>query len=198
MTLDHLVIAAPSLEVGANWLLERTGVQAQTGGKHTLMGTHNLLVRLGTDTYLEIIAIDPDAPKPPRARWFNLDQPILEPHLIHWVARCDNLENIPNLEIHGRITPITRGAYSWKITIPEDGHLPDGGVTPTLIEWQSQNPSSSLEPCGLHLITLEVFHPEPSRIQTHLQTLGLELPVQHALKPQIRAIFETPKGNVVL
>jgi Glyoxalase-like domain len=196
MTLDHLVIAAPNLEIGAHWLLERTGVQAQTGGKHTLMGTHNLLARLGTDTYLEIIATDPNAPKPPRARWFNLDQPILEPRLIHWVARTNNLENTPNLEQHGIITPITRGVYQWKITIPEDGHLPEHGIIPTLIEWQSQNPSSSLEPNGLTLIKLEAFHPEPNRIQTHLQTLNLEMPVQYASTPRLEATLETPKGVI--
>ncbi|MEY4530670.1 MAG: hypothetical protein RLZZ156_1391 [Deinococcota bacterium] len=196
MTLDHLVIAAPSLEIGAAWFEHQTGVKAQAGGKHPLMGTHNLLAKLGADTYLEIISIDPEAPAPSRARWFELDQPILEPRLIHWVARCDNLEQIKNLD--GIVTPVTRGAYSWKITIPEDGHLPSGGVFPTLIQWHSPNPSSSLENNGLELRRLELFHPNPESIQAKLQALNLELPVQFAQSPRLKATLQTPLGIACL
>ena len=196
MTLDHLVIAAPSLEIGAVWFEERTGVKAQTGGKHALMGTHNLLAKLGADTYLEIISIDPEAPAPSRARWFELDQPILEPRLIHWVARCDNLKQLKNLD--GIVTPVNRGAYSWKITIPEDGHLPSGGVFPTLIQWHSPNPSSNLENNGLELLTLTGYHPEPELIQAKLQALNLELPVQFSQSPRLKATLETPRGIIVL
>lgn len=196
MTLDHLVIAAPSLEIGAAWFEEHTGVQAQSGGKHTLMGTHNLLARLGKDTYLEIISVDPEAPKPTRARWFNLDQPVLEPRLIHWVARCENLERMENLD--GIITSVTRGAYSWQITIPEDGHLPGGGLIPTLIQWHSPNPSGQLVHCGLELLSLMGHHPNPELIQTKLQALDLELPLQWAEKPRLKATLKTPRGIVHL
>ena len=196
MTLDHLVVAAPSLEIGAAWFEERTGVTAQVGGKHTLMGTHNLLAKLGSDTYLEIIAIDPDAPAPPRARWFELDKPILEPRLIHWVARCQNLEQQENLD--GTITAITRGVYSWKITIPDDGHLPSGGLVPTLIQWHSPNPSGSLEESGLELRTLELYHPNPEFIQSKLQALNLELLVRKAEVAHLKASLKTPLGIVYL
>ncbi len=198
MTLDHFVIAAPNLEIGAAWLEKRTGVKAQTGGKHALMGTHNLLARLGADTYLEIISIDPDAPKPNRPRWFELDQPIAEPQLIHWVVRCQHLEQQPNVAQHGTITPVTRGAYSWKITIPEDGHLPENGILPTLIEWQSQNPSANLEPRGLELVALELYHPDAERINQQFDALGLEPKVQSAALPSLRVCLQTPKGSVWL
>jgi hypothetical protein len=46
------------------------------------MGTHNLLVNLASAAfpraYLEILAIDPDAPAPRRIRWFDLDQPAMQ------------------------------------------------------------------------------------------------------------------------
>lgn len=38
------------------------------------MGTHNLMLRLGDSSYLEIIAINPAAPAPGRPRWFALDR----------------------------------------------------------------------------------------------------------------------------
>ncbi len=196
MTLDHLVIAAPSLEIGAVWFEERTGVKAQAGGKHTMMGTHNLLAKLGSDTYLEIIAIDLDAPAPSRARWFELDKPILEPRLIHWVVRCQNLNEMKDLD--GTITAITRGTYSWQITIPEDGHLPQGGLVPTLIQWHSPNPSSSLEDCGLELLTLTGYHPNPELVKAKLQALNLELDVQKAEVPHLKATLKTPLGVVIL
>ncbi len=198
MQLDHLVIAAPSLEIGAAWFEAKTGVLPQLGGKHTLMGTHNLLVKLGADTYLEIISLDPEAAPPARARWFGLDAPILEPRLIHWVVRCSNLEAVTMLEPLGQITPITRGDFSWRITIPQDGSLPLGGVIPTLIEWQSANPSSMLEERGLVLQKLELWHPQPARVQAHLQVLPLECVVLFAPLPKLIATLETPRGLVIL
>jgi hypothetical protein len=160
------------------------------------MGTHNLLAKLGSDTYLEMISIDPEAPAPPRARWFELDQPILEPRLIHWVARCNNLEQLENLD--GVVTSVTRGAYSWQITIPDDGHLPSGGIVPTLIEWHSPNPSGSLENNGLELLLLELYHPQPESIQAKLQALNLDLTVQFAQTPCLKATLQTPLGVIVL
>jgi hypothetical protein len=196
MKLDHLVIAVPTLEMGAAWFLEQTGVVPVTGGKHTLMGTHNLLVKLTGETYLELITIDPDAPTPPRARWFGLDMPPLTPKLIHWVAQCNNLETVTLPEL-GVVTPITRGDYAWKITIPNDGKLILGGLLPTLIEWQSQHPTQHLPDSGLRLLRLEGAHPNPTQVQTKLHALGLELPVQVGERAGLQAVLETPKGIVI-
>jgi Glyoxalase-like domain len=194
MKLDHLVIAVPTLEMGAAWFFEQTGVTPVSGGKHALMGTHNLLVKLEGETYLELIAIDPEAPTPARARWFGLDTPPLAPRLIHWVARCENLETVQMPEL-GVVTPITRGDYAWKITIPNDGQLVLGGLLPTLIEWQSQHPTQHLPDSGVRLLHLQGAHPNPAETQAKLQTLGLEMPVQHGT-PRLNAVLETPKGTV--
>ncbi|HEY3555130.1 MAG TPA: VOC family protein, partial [Casimicrobiaceae bacterium] len=72
LTLDHLVVAATSLDAGADWIEARLGVRPVPGGKHATMGTHNALVGLGPGAYLEVIAIDPQASAPARARWFDL------------------------------------------------------------------------------------------------------------------------------
>ena len=73
--VDHLVIAADSLEQGSAWCERTLGAKPVAGGRHALMGTHNLLLQLSSTAfervYLEIIAIDPDAPapgRPPRRR----------------------------------------------------------------------------------------------------------------------------------
>ena len=66
--LDHLVLACDELGAGVEYLAQLTGVTPQPGGKHPTMGTHNAVLRLGPRTYLELIAIDPEAPKPATSR----------------------------------------------------------------------------------------------------------------------------------
>ena len=102
VVLDHLVVAARSLDEGVAWCEATLGVTPGPGGRHALMGTHNRLVNLSSDTfpqsYLEIIAIDSEAPPPGRIRWYDLDEEALQaaladgPQLIHWVARSSNLQ----------------------------------------------------------------------------------------------------------
>jgi hypothetical protein len=53
--IDHIVITAPDLEVGAEFVRQTLGVIPQSGGAHPRMGTHNLLLRLGDSLYLEVI-----------------------------------------------------------------------------------------------------------------------------------------------
>ncbi len=69
-SIDHLVIAADSLEQNADWRAATFGDQPSGGGKHPLMGTHNRVIAISSesfpDCYLEVIAIDPDAPAPRR------------------------------------------------------------------------------------------------------------------------------------
>ena len=59
--IDHLVIAAETLEQGAEYVLKMLGVDIPFGGVHPKMGTHNLLMQLGNTLFLEVIAINPDA-----------------------------------------------------------------------------------------------------------------------------------------
>ncbi|MDQ2928678.1 MAG: VOC family protein, partial [Pseudomonadota bacterium] len=100
--LDHLVVAARTLEEGVAWCEATLGVVPEPGGRHALMGTHNRLLALRSAryprSYLEIVAIDPDAPAPGRARWFDLDAPWIQvaiaetPRLVHWVARTSAID----------------------------------------------------------------------------------------------------------
>jgi hypothetical protein len=119
--LDHLVVAARSLQEGVDWCESSLGVQPGPGGQHPLFGTHNRLLRLDglapdgasgfsgqsndgavpvryAQSYLELIAIDPAASAPSRPRWFALDDPAMQerlrsgPKLVHAVVRSTNLE----------------------------------------------------------------------------------------------------------
>jgi len=177
---DHLVLATRDLDAGTAWLKDRLGVALAEGGRHDRMGTHNRLLSLGENFYLELIAIDPQAPPPGRPRWFGLDRqqalPADRPRLIHWVARSDNIQRdaAASTEALGDILPMERGDYRWRITVPPDGHLPGNGLVPTLIQWDVPfHPAARLPDAGCRLMKLEGFHPQPERIKHALARLGL-------------------------
>lgn len=206
--LDHLVVAAADLDAGAAWLEAHLGVPLTQGGRHAAMGTHNRLLKLGPRLYLELIAIDPEAPAPGRARWFGLDDAGLRarigerPRLIHWVARCEDIVSASAAcpEPPGEILDLARGDFRWRITVPVDGHLPGDGLIPSLIQWRSPaHPADKLPDCGCGLMKLEGFHPEPKRIRGSLSALGLGkalalFPAEAGEMPGLAAYLRTPRG----
>jgi hypothetical protein len=50
-SIDHLVIAADSLEQGEDWRAATFGVQPSGGGKHPLMGTHNRVIAISSESF---------------------------------------------------------------------------------------------------------------------------------------------------
>ena len=159
IALDHLVVACRTLDAGRNWSQATFGVAAQPGGRHALMGTHNLLLAISSErfpsVFLELIAIDPDASAPAQPRWFDLDDAALQaaivagPRLVHWVARSDDIEaTVAALRGAGydpgpivaveRMTP--RGMLRWRITLPVDGRRPCAGAMPLWIQCRAHTP----------------------------------------------------------
>lgn len=173
MELDHLVVAATDLASGVAWCERELGVTPAPGGVHPLMGTHNRLLQISSPrhprAYLEIIAIDPAAAQPAQPRWFDLDQPALQqallergPGLIHWVARVPSLDaalaQMASEGIDaGRPVAASRGAFSWRIALREDGRRLRRENLPTLIEWGagSDHPSAHLPDVGVQLLSFE-------------------------------------------
>lgn len=181
-TLDHIVVAAQTLDEGSAYVEQALGLATSPGGKHLKMGTHNRLLNLGGGVYLEVIAIDPQGIPPDRPRWFGLDSQAMRekleagPRLIHWVARTDDihgaLERVPEL---GHVHRMSRGDLSWDITIPDDGSLLEGGLVPTLISWgDTPHPTTRLPDAGCRLVGLRGFHPRPQQVAERLRKLGLE------------------------
>ena len=202
--IDHIAVTAASLEAGAEYVVQALGIRPQAGGEHQRMGTHNLVMRLGESTYLEVIAPNPEAPRPQRPRWFALDDPqaVAQPRLATWIARTTNIrEAVAALpERLGQIEPMSRGALNWLITVPSDGSLPLGGVAPALIEWQvPAHPASRMPDVGCSLVRLELFHPEPQRVVALLGALGLQesvevLGIAASERPFLVAHIRTPHG----
>jgi Glyoxalase-like domain len=197
--LDHLVVIAKSLEEGSVFVREHLGLEMQPGGRHERMGTHNTLLRIGTRSYLEVIAVDRLGIKPAMPRWFDLDTFQGAPRLAHWVVRvpAENLEQL-RLPEHGPVHAMTRGPFSWRITIPTDGSLPTAGLIPTLIAWDStsSHPCDVLEPSGCRLIRLEGSHPAADQVAMQIAALGLEGLIELETGPvSLRAILQIASKN---
>ena len=214
VVLDHLVVAATSLAQGVAWCESTLGVTPGPGGKHPLMGTHNRLMKISTpaypDCFLEIIAVDPDAPPPGRVRWFGLDDATLQrslaetPRLLHAVARSTMLD----MHRWGLITvgqkpgePLSAsrempdGLLQWDILVREDGQLNCGGALPTLMQWKGTHPASRMPESGLTLKSV-TLHGVPTRARDVLRLRGVQ--VLPEAGPAIVATLATPRGDVTL
>jgi hypothetical protein len=231
--LDHLVVSARTLDEGTQYIADLLGVAPAGGGAHPLMRTHNRLLNLWGGVYLEVIAIDPDPePRPaesatanravsgaangnaPRPRLFALDDPATHarleqgPYLSHWVARVDRPKHLPTWQTQypqriAPIVPMTRGDFSWGLSVPDDGAFPawqgaGDGVLPSLIQWDSaRHPSTALAETDVALKALKGAHPQADLIGAQLEWLG----AAHLLELQstdgaaaLVAEFETPGG----
>lgn len=174
---DHLVVIAPTRESGVRWVTGRVGVEPVEGGAHSTMGTHNALLRLGDRAYLEVIAVDPRAARPPRPRWFDLDRlaPGAAPRLATWVARTSDVRAAASASPvpPGPVEPMSRGSLAWSITIPQDGGLLLDGAAPLLIEWpDGVHPATSLPESGCSLEALEIHHPQVRLLERMLDAIG--------------------------
>ncbi|MFO1322557.1 MAG: VOC family protein [Burkholderiales bacterium] len=205
---DHLVVAALDLTGGCDWVEQRLGGRPQPGGRHVAMGTHNALLSLGPRFYLEVIAVDPDGAAPVRPRWFDLDEPRMKaalaegPQFVHWVCRTQAIDDaVARLPDLGRVTPMSRGDFAWRITIPDDGHRPGRGLVPTLIQWpDARHPADRLPDSGLRLAALAGEHPEPDAVRAPLAALGQSelVKVTYAKSPRLAAMIRTPRGVATL
>lgn len=191
MEVDHLVIAAASLDEGVAWCERVLGVKPAPGGQHALMGTHNRLLNISAPgyprCYLEIIAIDPAAAPPQgRARWFDLDDPALQqalrdkgPGLIHWVARVPQLDDaLAEWSSEGIMAgePIeaSRGALKWRIALRSDGRRLARDGLPVPIEWGDAHPTDALPPSGVQLLAFDARDGLHARLATPRGEVALE------------------------
>lgn len=212
-TLDHLVIAARTLEEGLDYCASTLGVRPPPGGQHVRMGTHNHLMQLGGGAYLEVIAIDPSVTPPDRPRWFGLDSAAMQarlaagPRLITFVARTPTiaaaLAVLPEL---GTVQPMQRGALHWHITIRDDGVLPENGTLPPLIAWPAGlDPAAAMADLGCRLARLEVHHPQPATLSRKWRCIGLDrdprltiVATAPGTAPSLAAHIDTPHGRIRL
>ncbi len=190
LEIDHIVVAAETLAEGEAWLTGLLRVAPEPGGKHGFMGTHNRLWRLGPGEYLELIAIDPEAPPPAHPRWFGLDDFRGPPRLAAWVCRMRPLRAPPG----SRIMAAARGDLSWRITVPDGGISDSDGLDPLRIDWDGgAHPAGGMPDRGFRLLRLDLSHPRPPKLDLKDPRLSL-----HKAEPGLVAHISTPFGKVTL
>ncbi|MCR8722972.1 VOC family protein [Frigidibacter sp. ROC022] len=197
MKLDHVAVAAETLQAGVDWVESVLGVPVGPGGQHARMGTWNRLLSLGPDEYLEVVAIDPEAPPPGRARWFGLDDFSGPPRLVAWIVASDDLvaEALPGA---GEVLDMERGAYRWQMAVPGDGRLGFDGLQPAQISWKGPHPAPALEDRGCRLTRLDLRHPRAGDLAEMLSPMADPRLVVGAGAPAMQVEIRTPSGLRVL
>lgn len=214
LALDHLVLAARTLDEGVAWCEATLGLRPEAGGQHVFMGTHNRVFGIASSTfprsYFEIIAIDPSLPAPQRARWFGLDDPALQralvdgPRLVSWGACCADITathatmraagvDLGGVEAAERATP--HGLLRWKISLRADGRRLLRGVAPALLEWGDVHPTDAMPSSGIEL--------QAMRLGGWPDSLASLLPPQIKRDPSpsalpISVVLSSPRGLTTL
>jgi len=211
--LDHLVVAARSLEEAVAWCADTLGVAPDAGGRHAFMGTHNRVLSVASGqwpkAYLELIAIDPAAPAPGRPRWFNLDRPGLQaaladgPRLVHWVMRCGDIEARCRALARAGLDPgpvqhaeraAAQHVLRWRIAVRDDGALLAHGALPTPIQWDGRHPADALPDRGVALRAMTLAGLPPAA-RAHCDVARVDF-VDRG--PALAATLATPRGAVTL
>jgi hypothetical protein len=207
--IDHFAIGADSLDQAVAAMETALGVTVPRGSKHDAMSTHNCVMQSGDESFLELIAIDPDAPADPgRVRWFTLDDPATQariaqrPRALCWVVGTDDLDAViaaSPVDL-GEVVLFTRGERSWRLTVPKDGSLPMDGLLPAFIEWSpGPHPSTGQQDLGVRLDSVQLRHPNPDTLNDILKTLKVDHLAQVSTGPAALSFeLDSPKGKVVI
>lgn len=208
IALDHVTLGTSSLAAGIAAVRDVLGIEIPPGGKHPDMSTHNRVVNVSESRFLELIAVDPDAPAVPHKRWFGLDDPAVKariataPRGVGWVVRTDDLDRViaaSPVEL-GEARRMSRGERTWRLTVPEAGAMPYDGLVPAFIEWSpGPHPSVGMQFRGPTLEAIEMRHPQADALRGVLQRLGV-LDLVAVLEPAATASlayrFRLPDGSV--
>lgn len=201
---DHLIYGTPDLDVGVDEIERRLGVRPAGGGRHEQWGTRNQILALGEETYLEVMAPDPELPEPDGGRLFALDE-LEAPRLLTWAVRAPDIEEAAaRARTRGvALGPVEAGsreqpdgsALSWRLTDPRA--FPVDGVVPFLIDWgETPHPAGGAREAG-ELVGLTVRHPEPAAVRDALEAVGADAAtVEEGERPELVAAVRTAAGVV--
>jgi hypothetical protein len=225
LKLDHLVYGVPDLAEAIDDFEKRLGLTPVLGGRHEGLGTHNAILPLGGETYLELIASDPDGPIPNQPRPFGLDT-LRDPRLVTWAVRSRSIESDVELSRKhgfdpGIVLAMTRRESDgqilrWQLSLRQK---PFGdGLVPFVIDWGKSRHPAAVTGLGFHdqndeetdpratarpapaaeLSDFSATHPDPASIQTAFDALGVVLDVQPGTTARLNARLTGPAGFLEL
>jgi len=202
--IDHLIFASPTLSSGIDFIEKKLGVRPVMGGQHIGRGTHNALLALGKNTYLEVIAPDPTQSDISRPLWMKADQ-ATEPQLWTWAGRSSDLKSLSDIakQYHipfGKLEKGTRNqtngnVLQWELSVPVIENAQ--GLLPFFIDWGNTiHPSNTLPQAG-EVVEFKAFHPSATQVQSQLEKLGVPLNVEVASVAKLSVTIKRLDGEVV-
>lgn len=203
--IDHIVYCVPDLEESIAFFENTVGVKPVIGGKHSNEGTHNAILNLGGQSYLEILAVDKSNDKVSSPLWMGVDH-IKEPQVTRWCIKSDGMKDQAKIlktydsslgEISSCVRLLPNGkSLNWQMTRPSRIDL-QVNIIPFLIDWSAsfRHPTDDL-PIHIQLLDIALYtNSDRSPVPT-LQALDCNIPVHMIPNGQkIKIRIEGPKGQ---
>lgn len=197
--IDHVILGIDDLDRGVKAFEAATGVKPVYGGKHP-GGTHNALVSLGDEIYLEVLAVQEGVTVQGDSAGLK-EMKTLTP--IGWAVSSKATAQLRNrLSAAGiavsepvggsRITP-TGSKLSWQSFLLDES----SPEVPFFIVWSEQTAHpSTTSPSGCKLQQWSIASPRAKDLEKLRQALDLRVHVAEAEAPSMRLSLTCPKGAV--
>lgn len=207
MKIDHLLWGVADLETGCRRIAELTGVEPSPGGRHLGFGTHNVLLALGEECYLEIIARDPTQTE---LRGFAKHLATLDaPRLLTWAVRAPDVDVLVEKARRrglqpGEIFTVSRSGpdgVRMSCRLVEIGGHDAGALVPFFIQFDAGivHPArDAAAGCALLKLVLRSRRSRELARILRLLDLGDEIEIEQAGEEEIVAEVESPRGRVEL
>lgn len=204
--IDHLVYCVRDLKEAIAQFENEFGISPAIGGRHIHKGTHNAIVNLGNNSYLEILAIDHSNESVKGDRWMGIDL-LEESKMTRWALKSIDLKSdvkaiqkinpdLCEISQGQRITPDGK-TLKWSMSLPLS--KPEVEIIPFFVDWSQSDvyPTDNLsQTC--ELINVEFSHPKPKEIIDCYEELDFGLDVLENDVVNFKASFIGPKGVFVL
>ena len=208
--LDHIVLGCNTLQEGTDYVEKKLGLTLSEIGYHLHMGTHNRVIKISENIYLEVIAIDPNANKPKHFRWFNLDNKKQQarlkksPQIIGYVIENQNPDM---LKFYNPFFEASRGNYCWEFAMPKsddtliNDELIESGLVPSLINWKSKKPVYKMLDNHFELEKIKIeLTQNHIEYKPYINYLGNVEKLEYIFKDKTEALSlnKYPKFNIII
>ena len=208
--LDHIVLGCNTLQEGTDYVEKKLGLTLSEIGYHLHMGTHNRVIKISENIYLEVIAIDPNANKPKHFRWFNLDNKKQQarlkksPQIIGYVIENQNPDM---LKFYNPFFEASRGNYCWEFAMPKsddtliNDELIESGLVPSLINWKSKKPVYKMLDNHFELEKIKIeLSQNHIEYKSYINYLGDVEKLEYIFKDKTGALSlnKYPKFNIII
>ena len=198
--IDHILIGVPDLERTVDDLAKALGVRPVYGGRHPL-GTHNALLSLGPNTYLEFIALQPGVAGADigMGDLAGLTRPVP----IGWAVAAATVSSLraslaPSVFALSEPEPGSRTTPSGEVLQWQAfGFTNEPAGAPFFIVWspETRHPSTTSPP-GCKLVGLKVTTPDSKQLLALSSSLTLPVEVLDGPTVRFSVTLHCPTGPV--